>query len=407
MQKHWVWLTTRKGIGTRGRAALLRLFGTAERIYEMKEHDYLATEGFERRWLDPLLDKSLEYAEKILGICEEKDIQILNYADQAYPERLRNIADPPALLYYKGTLPDFDNEAVIAIVGSRRCSAYGLLHAKQFSKLIAASGGIVVSGGARGIDSMALRGALDSMMPVVCVLGCGVDIAYPPENKDLFRIITQHGCVISEFAPGTPPERENFPVRNRIISGLALGVLVVEAPERSGALITANQALEQGRDVFAIPGNIGVKHCEGSNRLIREGAIMVENGWEVLRDYVPMFPDKLSDGRTKDALNRLYQVRYGKAIAVYSPTITGDDLDKKVIDNPGNKSYSDVKEAPSDLTGDELAVFKHLTYEGTAADEIVAGSGIPAQRVLAALTMLQIKKLVVKLPGNRYSIVSK
>lgn len=407
MQKHWVWLTTRRGIGTRGCAALLRLFDTAERIYEMNEAQYLATAGFERRWLEPLLDKSLDYAESILGICEEKDIKLLNYAEEAYPERLRNIADPPALLYYKGTFPDIDHEAVIAIVGSRRCSAYGLLHAKQFSKLIAASGGIVVSGGARGIDSMALRGALDSMMPVVCVLGCGVDVTYPPENRELFETIAHHGCVISEFAPGTPPERGNFPIRNRIISGLSLGVLVVEAPEKSGALITANQALEQGRDVFAIPGNIGVKHCEGSNRLIREGAIMVENGWEVLREYVPIFPEKLSDGRTKDALDRLYRARYGKAFAVYSPVIAAENLDKKVIDNQENKSYSDVKEDLPQLTGDERTVYECLTTESIAADELIARCAIPPQRVLAALTMLQIKKLVAKLPGNRYSRTEK
>lgn len=145
MQKHWIWLSTRKGVGTRGRAALLRLFGTAERIYEMKEQAYLETEGFDRRWLESLLDKSMDGVEEIFAQCELHDIRLVNYASPAYPDRLRNIADPPALLYYKGTLPDFDHEAVIGIVGSRKCSAYGLLHAKQFSKLISNSGGVIVS----------------------------------------------------------------------------------------------------------------------------------------------------------------------------------------------------------------------------------------------------------------------
>ena len=162
MLKHWIWLTTRPGIGVHGRVALLRMFGTAEHIYELKERDYLETENFDRRWLEGLLDKSLAGAEKILNVCDDKGISLLTYADRAYPARLRNIPDPPALLYYRGMLPDFDNEATIGVVGSRRCSAYGLLQAKQFGKLIAASGGIVISGGARGIDSMALRGALDS-----------------------------------------------------------------------------------------------------------------------------------------------------------------------------------------------------------------------------------------------------
>ena len=395
MLKHWIWLTTRPGIGVHGRAALLRLFGTAERIFEMKERDYLAAEGFECRWLESLLDKSLDEAEKILIECDDKSIRLVTYADGAYPSRLRNISDPPALLYYCGTLPDFDNEAVIGVVGSRRCSAYGLLHAKQFSKLIASSGGMVVSGGARGIDSMALRGALDSEMPVACVLGCGVDVVYPPENRELFRQIAVHGCLLS-------PDRGNFPVRNRIISGLALGVLVVEAPERSGALITANLALEQGRDVFAIPGNIGVKSCEGSNRLIRDGAIVVENGWEILREYEHLFPGKLSDGRSREAMERGFMAHFGRAAPVYTPVVLEEAIDKKVIDNPENRNYSDVKEKKPELAGDEAAVFAALSEKAELADELVVRSGLPAQRVAAALTMLQIKGLACKQAGNRY-----
>ncbi len=402
MLKHWIWLTTRPGIGVHGRAALLRLFGTAERIFEMKERDYLAAEGFECRWLESLLDKSLDEAEKILIECDDKSIRLVTYADGAYPSRLRNISDPPALLYYCGTLPDFDNEAVIGVVGSRRCSAYGLLHAKQFSKLIASSGGMVVSGGARGIDSMALRGALDSEMPVACVLGCGVDVVYPPENRELFRQIAVHGCLLSEYRPGTRPDRGNFPVRNRIISGLALGVLVVEAPERSGALITANLALEQGRDVFAIPGNIGVKSCEGSNRLIRDGAIVVENGWEILREYEHLFPGKLSDGRSREAMERGFMAHFGRAAPVYTPVVLEEAIDKKVIDNPENRNYSDVKEKKPELAGDEAAVFAALSEKAELADELVVRSGLPAQRVAAALTMLQIKGLACKQAGNRY-----
>ncbi len=404
MLKHWIWLTNRPGIGVHGRAALLRLFGTAEQIYRMKESEYLAAEGFDRRWLEGLLDKSLDEAEKILTQCDNKEIRLLTYADPAYPNRLKNIVDPPALLYYRGTLPDIDREAVIAVVGSRRCSAYGLLHAKQFSKLIASSGGIVVSGGARGIDSMALSGALDSEMPVLCVLGCGVDVVYPPENRGLFRQIESHGCILSEFKPGTRPDRGNFPVRNRILSGLALGVLVVEAPEKSGALITANQALEQGRDIFAIPGNIGVKSCEGSNRLIRDGAIVVENGWEVLREYRHLFPDKLSDGRSREAMERSFMARFGRPAPVYTPVVLEEP--KKVIDNSEAAKYSDEKEQPQ-LAGDEAAVYAVLSAEPTLADDIVAQTKLPAQKVAAALTMLQIKKLAVKQPGNRYCAAGK
>lgn len=402
MLQHWIWLTTRRGIGTRGCAALLRLFGSAERIFEMKEAEYLSTEGFERRWLESLLDKSLDDAEKILVQCDEKRISLLTYCDEHYPDRLKNIADPPALLYYKGTLPEFDQEAAIAIVGSRRCSPYGLLHAKQFSKLIANSGGIVVSGGARGIDTMALRGALDSAMPVVCVLGCGLDVVYPAENHFLFRDIEMHGCMISELPPGTPPEARNFPPRNRIISGLSLGVLVVEAPEHSGALITADFALEQGRDVFSIPANIGVKSCAGSNRLLREGAIMVDSGWDVLQQYTYLFPDKLNDGRLAETARKIFQTRYHMALPVYSPMpMIGSD-DKKSVDNPPVKNYSDEKEKSCAYTADETAVQSVMEAEPIHCDQIVAKCGLPVSRVMAALTMLQIKKRVEKLPGNYY-----
>ncbi len=401
MLKHWIWLTTRKGIGTRGCAALLRLYGTAERIYEMGEAEYAQTEGFERRWLEGLLDKSLDEPERILTDCDNKGISLLTYGDEEYPNRLKNIADPPAVLYYKGTFPHIDDEAVIGVVGSRRCSAYGLLHAKQFSKLIAASGGIVVSGGARGIDTMALRGALDSTMPVLCVLGCGVDVVYPRENRFLFREIEQHGCLLSEFPPNTPPERGNFPVRNRLISGLSLGILVVEAPEKSGALITAEHALEQGRDVFAIPGNIGVKQCEGSNRLLREGAFLVENGWELLREYQHLFPDKLTDGRAMEAMHRIYQIRFQKALPVYSPVVFEEGGDKKVVDIPAMKDYSDEKEKPP-LTEDEQKVYSVLTGQPQYADELVAACALPSQRVMAALTLLQIKGLASRSAGNCY-----
>lgn len=405
MHKHWVWLTTRKGVGTRGRAALLELYGTAEHIYELKEDDYAQTEGFDRRWLESLLDKSLDEAEDILRDCDNEEIDLLTYADERYPDRLKHIADPPALLYYKGTLPDFDNEAAIAVVGSRRCSAYGLMYAKQFGRQIANSGGLVVSGGARGIDTMALKGALDSTMPVVAVMGCGLDIDYPRENHYLFQQIIQHGCVLSEYPPKTEPERGHFPVRNRILSGLSLGILVVEAPEKSGALITADLALQQGRDVFAIPGNIGVKHCAGSNRLIREGAYMVEDGWEVLREYAYLFPEKLSDGRSKENLQRIYRTRYGMSLPVYSPVTFSDDGDKKVVDNPERKPYIDEsndKTPPAELAGDESTVYALLSEQPLHCDELTAKSGLPARNVTAALTMLQIKGRAVRLPGNYY-----
>lgn len=398
MLKHWIWLTTRKGIGIVGRAQLLRLFGSAERIYALTERDCLDTEGFEKRWLEGVLDKSLDLPLKILKDCDERDISVLTYADRAYPERLRNIADPPAVLYYRGQLPKIDHEAVIGIVGTRACSAYGLLHAKQFARLIAASGGIIVSGGARGIDTMALRGALDSAVPVVCVLGCGIDVPYPPENRNLFCDIMQHGCIISEYPPGTRPDRGNFPVRNRIISGLSLGVLVIEAPERSGALITAQLALEQGRDVFAVPGNLGVKNNEGTNLLLREGAIMATDGWDVISVYSHRYPDKLVDGRTKEAHARIYRARFGSALPVYSPI--PETNDKLSIDEPPVSVYSGEKR--EDFSQEEQTVFRCIASTPVHIDRIIEECGLTTSQTTAVLTMLLIRGSIKKLDANYY-----
>lgn len=388
MLKHWIWLAQRPGIGVRGIGALLRLFGTAERIYTMREQDYRDTEGFEFRWLEPLLDKNTGEAQRLLTRCDDLGIRVMTCADPQYPERLRNIPDPPAVLYYKGDFPDFDREAAIGVVGSRRCSAYGLMYAKRFGRQIADCGGLVVSGGARGVDTLAVLGALDAGAPVVAVLGCGLDIVYPRENREVFENIVRQGCLISEYPPGTPPNGRHFPVRNRIISGLSLGVLVVEAPENSGALITADRALEQGRDVFAIPGNIGVKHCEGSNRLLREGAIMVESGWDVLRDYVYMFPDKLSDRSVRESAEH--------AAALFRAMKADRELKER------QEATTAPAPVPETLTLDERTVLELLSAEPIPADTLVARSGLPAQRLLAALTMLQIKQLALKLAGNQY-----
>ena len=394
MLKHWIWLTQCKGVGTVGCARLLRMFGTAERIYELTEAQCKQMEG--------ILDKDLSEAEKILRDCDEKDVQILVYSDSLYPERLRNIADPPAVLYYKGTFPTLDEEASIGIVGTRRCSAYGLVQAKQFSNLIANSGGIVVSGGARGIDTMALSGALDSLMPVICVLGCGVDVVYPRENAGLFQTIQQHGCLVSEYPPGTGVQRGNFPVRNRIISGLSVGVLVVEAPEGSGALITANLALEQGRDVYTIPANIGAKHGAGSNRLLQEGAMAVFDGWEVLENYVHLFPDKLADGRSRKSIQNLYKTRFGSALPVYSPVTQWENVERNAPETPPEKASVDTK----GLSAEEKTVLGVIGTEPTHSDVIIERSAMAPARVLATLTMLQIKGKIVKLGGNCYKTVT-
>ena len=288
---HWLWLAHRPGLTDYMKAELLRHFSDPEDIYFAQPEAFAHMEGFTKEMAQALADKDLTAAEKNLADAMKYKLHILTYRDAGYPQRLKNIADPPIVLYYKGKLPEFDALPVIAVVGTRDATAYGLKMAKNLGAQISRCGGLVISGLATGIDGLAMRGALSAGKAVVGLMGCGVDIVYPTYNKSLLLDTQRYGCLLSEFPPGTPPYKWNFPKRNRIISGLSCGVVVVEAPKRSGALITASQAAEQGRDVFVIPGNVDVAACAGSNALLRDGAIAVSTGWDILSEYASLFPD--------------------------------------------------------------------------------------------------------------------
>ncbi len=406
---HWLWLSMRQDLSDRMKAALLETFADAEDIYFA---DTGAFETLPEESRKALQDKDLKPARKLLEECMRKDIGILTFRDAAYPSRLKNIADPPVVLYYKGKLPDFDGQPLIAVVGTRDASAYGLTVAKRMGYQIAACGGVVVSGMAFGIDGVAMAGALTANMPVVGVLGCGADVVYPRSNKALFADTEKNGCLLTEFPPGTPPAKWNFPRRNRIISGLSCGVLVVEAPEKSGALITARQAADQGRDVFVVPGNIDVTSCRGSNALLRDGAIAVTSGWDVVSEYAHQFPDKIHK-HTQPGLQRAYPEELEQLARENGPKVAQKPklLDKlrgkkpentkKEIDNGPEPSYSCPVTPVVELTEQETQVLQIIPVGQSQVDDIIAAAGIPAAQVLAALTMLQIKGLVKSLPGKR------
>ncbi len=401
MLKYWVWLTLCRNLGPRQAALLLQYFGTVEAIYLADEADYSKVEGLDRRCVQSLLDKDLDRAEQILEDCYERRVSILSCQDAGYPQRLQNIQDPPVLLYYRGRVPAVDEEPVIGVVGSRNCTPYGLLCAKRISYHAACCGCMIASGGARGIDTMALRGALSADKPAICVLGCGVDIAYPRENEDLFRDIEVNGWLVSEYPPGTPPEGRHFPVRNRIISGLSVGVLVVEAGEHSGALITARHALEQGRDVFAVPGNIGVPSSKGSNGLIKDGAIVAEHGWDIAREYEALFPEKIRDRRPSHQQILTTQER------AYQPA--REKVPKAEVAQPVRKlpktgaAQLSPKAALEELDAAERAVWETLAAGRLHVDAIIAQTGLRAPEVLSALTMMEVKGLVEAEPGKYFS----
>ena len=411
---HWIWLSTRPAVSDRARAELLRHFQDAEDIYFADGDAYGVAEGLSDDAITALCDKNLTQAEEILAECGRKNIHILTFRDAAYPSRLRNISDPPVVLYYKGRLPDIDGLPLIAVVGTRSASSYGLTVAKRMGYQIASCGGIVVSGMAYGIDGMAMRGALTAGAPVIGVLGCGVDIVYPLSNRFLFVDTEQQGCILSEFVPGTPPAKWNFPKRNRLISGLSCGVLVVEAPEKSGALITASQAAEQGRDVFVVPGNIDMPSCAGSNALLRDGAIAVSSGWDVLSEYAARFPDKIH----REAAHAR-QTAYPDEVANAAENGESRPLkvaqkpkkpaatpkkQKKEIDKPAPSQYSDAERKRPALSEDEAKIVALLEQGNELVDDIIAGTGKPAGAILAVLTMLEVKGVITRLPGKRVKL---
>lgn len=415
MLVHWIWLAHRQGLTEWEKAQLIQCFGDPEDIYHADISEIGASVSLSREAAKALQDRDLSEAERILDMCTESRVQILTIRDAAYPHRLKNISDPPLVLYYKGILPAFDRIPVIGIVGTRKASAYGLQTAKHMGFQISRCGGLVVSGLAAGVDSMAMIGALTAGSCVVGVLGCGIDIVYPKSNGNLFKDTERYGCILSEFAPGTQPYKWNFPRRNRIISGLSCGVLVVEAPEKSGALITARQAADQGRDVFVVPGNIDNPACTGSNSLLRDGAIPVSSGWDVLSEYKALYPEKIHEMDQNSVPNnldpRLAAPEEKTALRVaQNPDVPAqkqnikNETDKKVIDKAQPAPYSDVNDILPKLSSDERKVVTALMEGEQFVDDVIAQTGMTTGKVLAVLTMLELKKVIVRKSGKRITL---
>ncbi len=386
MLQYWLWLTNLRGLSNQTRLTLLHRFGSPEDIYFADEEELLLTDGITLEQAALLRDHDLSAADRILADCQRLDQRILTIQDGAYPSRLKNIYDPPCLLYWKGRMPAFDGEAAVAVVGTRKCTPYGEVCAEKLGYGLAGGGAVVVSGLAKGVDAAAVRGALRAGGIPVGVVGNGLDVLYPYESRYLYEDVAAAGVLLSEYPPGTAAAGRHFPVRNRILSGLAVATLVVEAPERSGALITAETALEQGRDVFAVPGPIDAPASAGCNRLIRDGAGLVTDAWDILREYEARFPEKLHPGPAREQPAAMgYQVRQKPEVKPVPPSVSlsRDDLG---------------------LTDDQISLLRVLSDEDPAmADDLALLTGIPIRRVLSALTMLSIEELVRQHSGNRYT----
>lgn len=393
MLLYWLWFHLLTGLTVSQKRALLEYFHDPEQLYRATESAYRTAVQLPEEGYTALSDKELKNARALAAECSQKRIGIVTIGDSGYPARLRQIPDAPLVLYYRGRLPNWEAYPAIGIVGTRKASGYGLQIAEKMGAQIAACGGMVVSGAADGIDSAAMKQALLQGGPVVGVLGFGADVVYPASSRKLFAQLEEKGCLISEYPPGTPGYKWNFPQRNRLISGISHGVLVVEAPERSGALITARHAMEQGREVFVVPGNINSDTSAGSNNLLREGATAVFEGYDILREYASRFPGQIRKAEPKE----IEQIPEKVEDVPTKPA-------KKPIDNREVTQYSVLNSGASTLTEEEKTLLSHLTPKIEGVDEVIARSGMETAKALSILTKLSLKGMVKHHPGKCISL---
>jgi DNA processing protein len=413
--KYWVWLSSLTELKPKTRVELLEAFGDPESIYYADDRQLLERCPVSDHERSLLRSKSLDHADEILEKCSADGVTLCTIRDAIYPKRLYNIYDPPVMLYIKGKLPAIDEEAAIAVVGTRKATPYGIKMGRGMGYEIIRGGGLVVTGLAAGVDSAAAEGALRAGGSCIGVLGCAIDDIYPKYSDMLFEDVAAAGALVSEYPPGTPIFGRNFPERNRIMSGLSVGVTVIEAPIGSGALITASRALDQGREVFAVPGNADAPNCRGSNGLIRDGAILVTCGWDVLCEFESRFPAKLSkpdltQGPDFDAVLQTGVERSDRLAKI--PPETGEGFaklrekkgDRKNIDKQKRRDYIDLKEQLSGLSEAQLKIVAAMDEHSKHVDDIIEAAGLPASAVLSELTVLQIKGFVKQENGKRFSL---
>lgn len=399
--KYWLWLTTRKGLSNASISGLLEHFGTPEAAHFADSGEYDLISGLSRQGKASLLDKSMDEPNRILSECERLGQRILTIHDAGYPERLRNIYDPPAVLYLQGRDISFDDQVVVALIGSRDPSGYGIAQAQRLGHDLAYQGAVVVSGLARGLDSEGIRGALRGGGTVCGVLGGGLDMLYPKENRFLFQDVIASGLLISEYPPGTEPRGANFPVRNRIISGLSLGVVVVEGARGSGTRITAQAALDQGRDVFVVPGPVDGPLSYMPNELIRKGeAMLITSASDVLEEYAALYPGK---------------VKLIPGLAPQTPAIAPGVRPRppksERREEPSAQPEPSAESLPvihwrkltPALTDDQRDVLLAVGDKPLVLDEIIESTQIPARRCTSAVTMLQLAGFLVEGVGKRFA----
>ncbi len=384
--RYWIWLTQGVGYSSQKPKALLSIYSDIKTLYDGGEQELRLCGIFTEGEINRLLSTDISVADNIISRCRELNYNIIDLSDEEYPQALYTIDNPPALLYVQGNLPDMDFSPTVSIIGTRKATTYGVRTAFELGANLSREGFVIVSGGALGIDCAAHRGVLQEQGVTVCVLGCGIDYDYLRENKSMRNQIAINGAVISEYPPGTSSTPRHFPERNRIISGLSKGLIVVEAPKDSGSMITVGLALSQSRDVFAVMGNIDSPYSEGTNALIKDGAIPLTSYRDICEYYLGVTDDKPK------------AEHYSDEIIASVPTKLknyNDSADNLPI--PMHKSSASLSE-------EEKMVYYTLSTIPMHVDEIVIKTGLPVYKVTRILSFLEVSDYVLNTEGRTYTI---
>ena len=397
--RYWVWLSSISQASPGARAALIARYGDAESAFLAPPGEFETLPGVSQAEARLFEKRDLAAADRILERCAREQITILTVQDAAYPRRLLNIYAPPVALYVKGTLPDVDSIPSVAVIGTRKATPYGIKMGTNLAWEIAKCGGIVISGLTEGVDRAAARGCLLAGGRCIGVLGTGHG-----SESDLGRDVAASGALVSEYPPGAEPLRRFFRERNRISSGLSHAVCVVEAPEKSGSLLFAREALEQGREIFAVPGNADAENSAGTIALIKQGARPATCGWDVMEDFADLYPGAIR--RAEGSPPPSPEPQPPRTVPAARPTESAEmpDSSKKEIDKPNSAGYIDLHEQLKQLSEEQLRIITAIDRGETHIDDIIESTGLSAAKVLSQLTILEIKGYVRRSAGRRISL---
>lgn len=393
--KYWLWLAEALGAGAPINSVIEEFKGARE-LYESNIIEWRMSPSLTVKQINRLESLKLNSVEEIIYTCNQNGWQIIDFEDEKYPKRLKQIYNPPAVLYVDGELPDIDNSLCLGIVGTRKASAYAVKSAHIMSRGIAEAGAVVVSGGALGVDTASHKGAIMGGGKTIAVLGCGLGTNYLMKNAPLRDMIKRNGALVTEYPPFENASKYTFPMRNRIISGLSLGVLVVEAGVQSGSLITAKHALEQGRDVFAIPSSVLDIDFRGTNKLIEDGAYVATSPQSILEVYRDRF-NNVDIGKVRSIEELMYDNSDKSANVENNKNASDFDYLQE-----GREKRIELEKKALSLTGDLKKVYYALEEHFENADVIIERAQLQSSKVMSSLMQLELMGLAESTSGKRY-----